>query len=292
MNNPFQSVGGGTSAAVSPASVGYLSQESSKEVNPKPAMKTATESVARSASTDASTDASNDTQFKKSWWRFWVSEKLDEKLDESPGLATKLEKTSVPAKVVESKMDLSRALERNLTEKEKIESRHSELLSSVDSICRALEDTKERPIEFKAKDILPPMPMENIDALTRSTEKVSGALDQVTGQLVNAGKRDDLMLKSIANVDSTLGSLTRVNEKSITAMDGVKQVLGGVNVAMKDMQQELKDSSKRYKALCEEMREAEAKHSYTVAKLQLRTLIVGSLIGVGLIGSLIAVAFS
>ena len=284
MNNPFQSVGGGTSAAVSPASVGYLSQESSKEVEPKPAMKTEAESVARSAATDAS----NDTQSKKSWWRFWVSEKQEE----SPGLTTKLEKTSEPAKVVENKTDFGRASEHNLTEKEKIENRHSELLSSVDSICRALEKTKELPIEFKAQDILPPMPMENIDALTRSTEKVSGVLDQVTGQLVNAGKRDDLMRQSIANVDSSLGSLTRVNEKSITAMDGVKQVLGGVNVAMKDMQQELKDSSKRYKALCEEMREAEAKHSDTVAKLQLRTLIVGSLIGVGLIGSLIAVALS
>jgi chromosome segregation ATPase len=280
MNNPFQSVGGGTSAAVSPASVGYLPQESNKEVNPKPAMKMEAQRV-------AATGAVSSTQVKKTWWKFWVSQKVDGTQKESPVLATKLEKTSVPDKVVENQTNL----ERKLTDKEKAENRHSELLSSVDSICRALEDTKGRPIEI-TQDVLPPMPVENLEALTRSTEKVSGVLDQMTGQLENAGKRDDLMIKSIANVDSTLGSLKRVNEKSVTALDGVKQVLGGVNVAMKDMQEELKDSSKRYKALCEEMHKAESEHSDTVAKLQMRTLIVGSAIGVGLIVSLIAVAIS
>ena len=75
-------------------------------------------------------------------------------------------------------------------------------------------------------------------------------------------------------------------------MDGVKQVLSGVSTAMTEMQQELKDSSSRYKALCEQMHEVETEHSNAVAKLQQRTLIVFSLIGIGLIGSLIAVAMS
>ncbi len=280
MNNPFQSSAGGSNTAVSPASSGFLADESVPVVNPKPAMKTDAERKARLAAAQQP----DLPQAKKSWWKFWSSANQE--------AAGKIKTSSETSATSSGAHEINRVLERKIREREKIENRHSELLQSVDSMCRKLEETQSRPIEFKSSDILPPIPVETIDALTRSTEQVSGVLAEFTSQLQNAERRDDLMIKSMSKVDSTLGSLQRVNEQSISTMDGVKQVLSGVGTSMTDMQQELKDSAKRYKLLCERMHEVESDHSETVAKLQQRTLLVFGLVGVGLIASLIGIAVS
>ncbi|MDA7672415.1 hypothetical protein N9938_00310 [Akkermansiaceae bacterium] len=292
MNNPFQPVAGGINTAVAPATSGFLVRESTPEVNPKPAMKTDAERKARLA---ASKEFS-DPQAKKSWWKFWASAKKEGAEEPKPDGVKPIDVNPIKhlEKVEEQSKssDLNRVLERKMTEKEKVENRHNELLNSGDHICKTLEESQSRPIEFKGADILPPIPVENIDALTKSTEQVTGVLQQVNGQLERASQRDDLMTKSILKVDTTLGSLQRVNEKSIAAMGGVEKVLGGVSTAMTEMKQEIKESSRRYKALCEQINEVEVEHSKTVTKLQQRTLIAFSAIGVGLIGSLIAIAVS
>ncbi|MGJ8696072.1 MAG: hypothetical protein ACSHYF_07125 [Verrucomicrobiaceae bacterium] len=234
----------------------------------------------------SSVKVSKSTEEKKSWWKFWGGSKQDEKV-----VQDKVAKEAVKP-VAKTKVDIKRPLERKLTEKDHLETRHNELLNSVDSICRALEETKDRTIEFKSTDILPPIPMENIEALTRSTEQVSGALDQVSTHLASVGKRDDLMIKSLDRVDGTLGSLQQTNEKSITAIDGLKGVLSGVRAAMGEMQQETKKSAKRYEELVEKMSKTEAEHSATVLKIQKRTLWVNVALGVALVIGLIVFAGS
>jgi len=278
MNNPFQPATEGAQSAVAPATSGFLANQSAPEVNPKPAMLTDSERKARLASAEDSSSGKE----KKGWWKFWASSETKRGVNAS----------SKVAKVVPKESDLNRALERKLSEREQAENRHKELLKSVDSMCRTLEKTQNRPIDFNGQDILPPIPVENIEALTASTEQVSGVLQSIKGQLDSAGRRDDRMIESISKVDTTLGSLQRVNEKSITAMDGLQQIMGGVSTAVAKMQSELGESTKRYKGLCERMHDAETAHSTTVAKLQQRTLILAGMLGIGLIASLIALALS
>lgn len=118
------------------------------------------------------------TATKKFWWKFWG---LGKKVNAVASL-----KSDEPTSQKTSE-DLSLPVSRRLSDKEKMESWHNELLNSVDKVCQTLEEIQALTIEFKAGDILPPIPVENLDGLTRSNDQVSGMLHQVSGWLESVG---------------------------------------------------------------------------------------------------------
>lgn len=105
-------------------------------------------------------------------------------------------------------------------------------------------------------------------------------LSQVSGRLESVGKRDDLMIESINNVDRTLGTLNSVNEKSINTLESVKG-------AIDDLKSESKKSASRYESVIQKMQDQETENLSLIQKIQRRTLWVKLLLGVGLIVSLI-----
>jgi type IV secretory pathway component VirB8 len=60
---------------------------------------------------------------------------------------------------------------------------------------------------------------------------------------------------------------------------------------MESMQSELKKSGRRYEDLCEKVRKSDQARAAKIAKLQKRTLMVTSLIGVAVVVALLLVAF-
>ena len=261
---------------MSPASVGFLGEDSQVEVEPKPAMKFDADRATKLQQADKATA----TPKKKSWWKFWGG-------GSKPSAAA-----DTNSEQKEKGEDLSLPVVRRLSEKEKLQNRHNELIDSVGKVCKVLEETQDRTIEFKADDILPPIPIENLDALTKSNEQVSGVLQQVSGRLESVEKRDDLMLKSMSRVDGTMSSLQRVNEKSISTFENMQGTLKNVQGAIEDLKTESQKSSNRYESVIQKMQDQETEHLTLINKIQKRTLWVNLILGVGVIIGLIAVAVS
>jgi DNA repair ATPase RecN len=168
--------------------------------------------------------------------------------------------------------------------------RHEELIKSVDDICKSLEKAQPQKVELKVTDILPPIPAENIAALTRTQVQVTGVLEKVAGRLDEAGKRDGQMMDSLTRVDGSLSALSRASEKSVTTMDGMKGVFAKVSGSMEAVQSELKKSSRRYETLCEKVQKADQESAETIVKLQKRTLVVTGLLGIALVATLVIVS--
>lgn len=173
---------------------------------------------------------------------------------------------------------------------------HEELLSSVNEISKALEKSQAQQVEVSVKEMVTPIPVENIDALTKVQEDVSGALEKVAGRLDRAGDRDGKFIDSLTKMDGTLSSLSRASEqslelteRSISSLDGVKGAMGSVSNSMETMQSELVQSGKRYQDLCQKVQETEKVHAETLVTLQKRTLWVMVGLGVLLVGSLVVV---
>ena len=209
---------------------------------------------------------------KRPWWKFW---------GQTPEIAT------------DSKADaLVEGAERPLTEEELVHKRHEALIDSVNQICHSLEATTNRPIEVKTTDLVPLIPGDNIESLNRTQELVSGVLKQVSGRLEKAGERDTVMINSLSSMDKSITSLNDVGERTINTMDGMKGILSQVSGAMSTMQTELKQSSKRYEELCDKVQKTESENIAKVQKLQKSTLWVNVILGVAVVGGLIAVAIS
>jgi hypothetical protein len=120
---------------------------------------------------------------------------------------------------------------------------------------------------------------------------VTGVLEKVADRLEEASKRDDLVMDSLTQVDGTLAALSRSSERSVTTMDGMKVFFTQVSGSMESMQSELKKSGRRYEDLCEKVRKSDQARAAKIAKLQKRTLMVTSLIGVAVVVALLLVAF-
>ncbi|MDA7888904.1 hypothetical protein N9A86_05940, partial [Akkermansiaceae bacterium] len=211
-------------------------------------------------------------QSKRPWWKFW---------GKAPEIA------------IDSKADeLLEGAERPLTEEELVHKRHEALIDSVNQICHSLEASSTRPIEVKTSDLVPLIPGDDINALNRTQELVSGVLKQVSRRLEQAGERDSVMINSLSSMDKSITSLNNVGERTISTMDGMKGILSQVSVAMTTMQTELKQSSKRYEELCEKVQKTESENIAKVQKLQKSTLWVNVVLGLAVVGGLIAVAIS
>jgi len=211
-------------------------------------------------------------QSKRPWWKFW---------GKAPEIATN------------SKADeLVEGAERPPTEEEMIHKRHEALIDSVNQICHSLEVSSSRPIEVKTTDLVPLIPGDNIDSLNRTQELVSGVLTQVSGRLEKAGERDAVMIDSLTSMDKSITSLNDVGERTISTMDGMKGILSQVSGAMSTMQTEMKQSSKRYEELCEKVQKTESDNIAKVQKLQKSALWINVILGIALVGGLIAVAIS
>ncbi|MFT7172807.1 MAG: hypothetical protein ACI9NQ_001023 [Paracoccaceae bacterium] len=182
------------------------------------------------------------------------------------------------------------SLPRKPTESDVMIKRHEELIKSVDDICKSLEKAQPQKVELKVTDILPPIPAENIAALTRTQVQVTGVLEKVAGRLDEAGKRDGQMMDSLTRVDGSLSALSRASEKSVTTMDGMKGVFAKVSGSMEAVQSELKKSSRRYETLCEKVQKADQESAETIVKLQKRTLVVTGLLGIALVATLVIVS--
>jgi len=193
----------------------------------------------------------------------------------------------VVARSTEEEVTLS--LPKKLTESDAMLKRHEELIKSVDDICKSLEATKSQKVEVSVADVMPPIPTDNLDALTRTQEQVGGVLEKVSGRLDEAGKRDSLVMDSLTRVDGTLAALSRVSDRSVTTMDGMKGIFAQVSGSMESVQTELKKSGRRYEELCEKVRKTDQDNAETIAKLQKRTLLVTVLLGAALVAGLIIV---
>lgn len=169
--------------------------------------------------------------------------------------------------------------------------RHEELLQSVDDICRSLESHSSRPVEVSLTDVLPPIPAENFDALADTQREVTGALEKVADRLDEAGKRDAEVVDTLSRFDHTLSELSRTNEQSVTAMDGMKGIFAQVSGSMESVQTELKKTSHRYEDLCESIQKADDERAKIIVQLQKRTLMVTSILGAAVLIGLLLVAF-
>lgn len=276
MNNPFQprptAASGGSDNSASP-SVGYV-PSSTKKPGKKPP-----QPMAMSASVTDSAPPVEIPEKKGFFSRIFGRGKKEDlmsgKKEDSAEKSSSLLETQSKVKV-QSKDEI-------------VAKRHEDLLNSVNDICKSLETSRSQKVEVSVVDLVPPLPVENIDALTKTQEAVSGVLEKVAGRLDRAGKRDDLVVDSLKRVDGSLASLSKVSERSISSMDGVKGTLGQVNGTMEEMQTEIKRAGTRYEELCEKVQTSEREHVETMLKLQKRTLIVNALLGVSLIGCVIAV---
>jgi|TARA_B110000438_G_scaffold267846_1_gene282998 hypothetical protein len=203
------------------------------------------------------------------------------------GRAPAIKAPCLPADEVEEEGPF--VLPKKPTDSELVTKRHAEFIQSVDDICKSLESTQPQRGEVSVTDILPPIPVENLDALTQV--KVTGVLEKVADRLEEASKRDDLVMDSLTQVDGTLAALSRSSERSVTTMDGMKVFFTQVSGSMESMQSELKKSGRRYEDLCEKVRKSDQARAAKIAKLQKRTLMVTSLIGVAVVVALLLVAF-
>lgn len=271
MNNPFQprptAATGSSDNATSP-SVGFMASSTTKPPQPQ----------VPGASSMSGKFLADDTPEKKGWFsRFFGRPKKDD---------------SVEKEISEPVEQPKEAVVKPLSEKELMMKRHDDLLKSVNDICKSLETSRAQKVEVSVVDLVPPLPVENIDALTRTQEAVSGVLEKVSGRLDKVGERDGLVIDSMKKVDLSLASLSKVGERSITSMDGVKGTLGQVNGTMESMHVELKRTGKRYEELCEKVQNSERDHAETMLKLQKRTLLVNAFLGIALIACVIAVIVS
>ena len=302
MNHPFQPrpnvAGGGADNAASP-SVGFMASSTSKPSQPQVPVAasvaskpmTGTPATAKPMPAKAPTKAPE----KKGWFaRLFGKSDSDDVVvkssnEDKPKVQEKAKEVAQP--VVERKVvdkPVEKAVAKPLTQ-DPMQKRHDELLNSVNDICRSLENSRAQKVEVSVADLVSPFPVENLDALTRTQEAVSGVLEKVAGRLDSAGKRDDLVVDSLKRVDGSLLSLAQVSERSITSMDGVKGALGSVNGSMETMQIELKRAGKRYEELCEKVQNNEREHVENMQKLQKRSLIMNALLGIALVGCAIAV---
>ena len=272
MNNPFQprptAATGSSDNATSP-SVGFMASSTTKPPQPQ----------VPGASSMSGKFLADETPEKKGWLSrlFGRSKKEDSASKE------------ISAPIEHPKEE---AVVKPLSEKELMVKRHEDLLKSVNDICKSLETSRSQKVEVSVVDLVPPLPVENIDALTRTQEAVSGVLEKVSGRLDKVGERDGLVIDSMKKVDLSLASLSKVGERSITSMDGVKGTLGQVNGTMESMHGELKRTGKRYEELCEKVQNSEREHAETMLKLQKRTLLVNAFLGIALIACVIAVIVS
>ena len=276
MNNPFQPrptvAGGGSDNAASP-SVGFMASTSTKP--PQPQISAASSMSEKSMPGQAIFEES---LTKKGWFsRLFGGGKKDD--------STKKE-SSQPAELTK-KAPVKQASEKGLLMK-----RHDDLLKSVNDICKSLETSRAQKVEVSVVDLVPPFPVENIDALTRTQVVVSGVLEKVSGRLDKVGERDGLVIESMKKVDVSLSLLSKVGERSITSMDGVNGTLGQVNGTMESMQVEVKRAGKRYEELCEKVQNNERDHAETMLKLQKRTSMVNAFLGLALVACVIAVVIS
>jgi|GEM_PF-2181931 len=178
------------------------------------------------------------------------------------------------------------------SEKALMMKRHDDLLKSVNDICKSLETSRTQKVEVSVVDLVPPFPVENIDALTRTQEAVSGVLEKVADRLDKVGERDGLVIDSLKKVDISLASLSKFGEQSISSMDGVKGTLSQVNGTMESMQIELNHTGKRYQEIFEKVQNSEREHAETMLKLQKRTLMMNAFLGISLVACVIAVIVS
>jgi len=218
---------------------------------------------------------------KKGWFsKLFGGGKKDDSVDKESSLPTVQTKEAKETPVKPS------------SAKEMSAKRHEDLLKSVNDICRSLETSRSQKVEVSVADLVQPFPVENLDALTRTQNAVSGVLEKVSGRLDKVGARDGLVIDSMKKVDLSLASLSKVGERSISSMDGVKGTLGQVNGTMESMKVELKSTGKRYEELCEKVQTSEREHVETMLKLQKRTLLVNAFLGIALVACVIAVIVS
>lgn len=170
--------------------------------------------------------------------------------------------------------------------------RHEELLQSVDDICKSLEATRPQQVEVSLTDVLPPIPAENFNELADTQIQVTGALEKVADRLDEAGRRDGEMMDTLSRFDGTLSELSRTNERSVSAIDGMKGVFAQVSGSMESVQTEMKKTSHRYEELCESIQKSDDERAKVIVQLQKRTLMVTSLLGIAVLIGLLLVAFS
>lgn len=295
MNNPFQprptAVGGGRDQLAA-SSVGMVASTSNTPPQPKvPGI---------SGISENSLADQKEAPAKKGWFSrlFGRGEKEDTvvKTANIPqaktagpvqiGSSVQTKPQAKPLPEVSAKT--SPLVDRKSSEKDSAQKRHEDLLNSVNDICRSLEHSRAQKVEVSVIDLVPPLPVENIDALTRTQEAVTGVLDKVAGRLDKAGERDSLVIDSLKRVDGSLMTLSKVSERSISSMDGVKGTLGQVNGSMEKMQVELKRAGKRYEELLEKTQNSEKEHSESLVKLHHRTLLTNVFLGISLIGCVVA----
>ncbi|YCM44720.1 hypothetical protein V2O64_01625 [Verrucomicrobiaceae bacterium 227] len=315
MNNPFQprpTVAGGSGDNATSPSTGFMASTASNPSQPPLAATSSMSSMSGKSISGASISGASlsgksipeeskakETPAKRGWFSklFGRSQQEEEKEIVVPTTAVK-ESSLVAGKPTEKPKEVvvKKAVEKSIgksaeksADKDLMVKRHEDLLNSVNDICKSLETSRAQKVEVSVVDLVPPLPVENIDALTRTQEAVTGVLEKVSGRLDKVGERDVLVIDSLNKVDGSLLSLSKVGERSITSMDGVKGTLGQVNGAMETMQVELKRTGKRYEELCEKVQNSERDHAETMVKLQKRTLLMNAFLGIALVACVIAV---
>ena len=225
---------------------------------------------------------------KRPWWKFWAKKEVvvpavstKVKLPPQPDLAAKTADLPKPAAVAK------RVIPPVAKPKGQVK--------YVSALPEVVEE-----------EALPPIPLEKIEeiveaqgaqsemlkAINNGQDAISGAIDKVGLSVTQAAEKAEAansrLANSISQVDGSIGALRKVSEKSLTSIDHVSSVVKTVEDAVKGMQGEVDKSTKAYDELFEKSQKAEKAHADQIAKLQARSLWVNVLLGLGIVGGIVA----
>jgi len=263
---------------------------------------------------------------KRPWWKFWAKKEVvaapvtnKVKLPPQPDLVSKSADLPKPAAATKrvippiakpkGEVKYVAALPQ-LEEDVRTAKRHQDLVESIQLICKGLENSKDLPKDFSTDVILPPIPVEKIEqiaeaqgaqsevlkSINNGQDKISGVLDQMGLSISQAAEKaaadSSRISNSITQVDGSVGALRKVSEKSLTSIDHMSGVIKTVESAVKGMQGEVDKSTKAYDELFEKSKETEKAHADEIAKLQMRSLWVNVLLGLGIVGGIAALVLN
>ena len=172
---------------------------------------------------------------------------------------------------------------RRQMEMAEMKQRHEELVEMMRTMCDTMERTKDRTIEVKAEKILPPIPVETLDAINVSQREVTGAISQLSGHLELVGANQGRFVDSMERVDRTMTSVKTVNERSVTALGRMSDAAGAVC-------EHVDQSGDRFEKLYGQMQEAERGFVEAFSDLQKKSMWVMAGLGVSVVVALAALA--
>ncbi len=266
------------------------------------------------------------TPVSRPWWKFWGKKAVPQEEAELQGLSPR--KTTLPGKSNTRSADPLKLSAKSSADakvpspimKEAVP-KEPEVKTPEKKIIPPPVAKPSGPIQYRDDlDILPPIPLETmvqesqemvlkaiengqdgllkeidanqkgvLDAISGGNANLDKTVNQVAEKLEKSAKENAQELKnSLTKVDSSIDGLRSVNEKSLDSMDQMSSLMKTVESGVKGMQGEVAKSTKAYDELVKKSEETAQRQAEEMAALQKKTLLINLLLGLAVIGVIIA----